>query len=801
MNAYIKKLETAREFLNHHVLEQEVAVDEVVYALYEKAKQPMKGAPLEVFLFCGAPSSGKRYLAQKLAEQDEHFSDFITIDMGRFIDPANGDELYGVGLDENGSIRRYGELYLIMQEKPNCVLVFDSIDKADPNVQATLAKMIAEPENFDISFAEAVVIFTTNYGEELYKKGSYLEHFTADPIKGRDWMVELLATKELQPGRDLMAAELLTLFLHHHVVPFGELSIKILAEIGLKAVRSLLPVFGKKIGAEVKMSSSKSLAALLTLSSLPYINAREIKNKMPELLFFEISRLLKKAGHTPKTLNIEIGDGAKKFYDRYKDAINAHVSDAHSQLKSVHLTWKDSWEGSHATVTLVGAEFRKNLNQKMHDYGQKPRIRVSEIGFADIAGQKQVKAALKEVINLLGKQEMLEKFHTTLPRGMVLYGPDGVGKTTLAEAFCKEADMPYIIISTSELFNQNYVKHVYHIAKMQAPMAVILERIDMQGVVEGMVTTVPADPIVEMIESLAAHDMVFTIATANSDISGELTKSGRVDMRIEVPELDKEARKFYVQQILKKPNDGKIDPERVVRYISGMSRDELERLDREVAINAVKKGLSVISEELIIEQINIIKYGQKLDSKKVKNFDEELKMTAYHEAGHAVLSNILLPDIRIEQVTITPRSDALGFVSYSSEDYESNVTKEELFSNVCVLLAGRIAKLKQFGEVKGLDSGAMNDLERATAQVYMAITMLGMDEELGMISLGALDESIIPIFGRKIEERIQDWITRAKTKTELLVAQHWDKIEALAKKLIEHEVVEGEELESIIGNA
>jgi cell division protease FtsH len=129
------------------------------------------------------------------------------------------------------------------------------------------------------------------------------------------------------------------------------------------------------------------------------------------------------------------------------------------------------------------------------------------------------------------------------------------------------------------------------------------------------------------------------------------------------------------------------------------------------------------------------------------------------------------------------------------------VTKEELFNNVCVLLAGRVSKLKQFGEVKGLDSGAMNDLEQATTQVYLAITMLGMDEELGMISLGTLDNTLLQIFGDKIEERMQDWLTRAKTKTELMVNQHWDKIEALAKKLIENEVVEGEELEAIIGGA
>jgi ATP-dependent Zn protease len=588
------------------------------------------------------------------------------------------------------------------------------------------------------------------------------------------------------------------------VIPFVELSLKVMAQIGAGAIKSLTPLFAKKIGCEVAIKSPKIISSLLTLSGLPYISAKQAKHKLPESLFFEISRFVKEQKKIPASITVDLGEEARKFYEKNRDLIDAHVSDTQSQLKSAHLVWKAEWDtAGHMTMFLVNAEFRKNLNNKLLDFGQKPRIRFSETGFGDIAGQKQVKVALKEIIDLLGKTELIEKFRIKPPRGILLFGPEGVGKLTLAQAFCKEANMPYISVSTTELFNQSYVKHIYQVAKSHAPMVIILQGVDMQGYVEGMVTTVPTDPITEMIDTLSSHEMVFTIATAvgEQNVNPDLTKSGMIDIRVEVPELDREARRFYIQQILKKPNDGKIDIDRVVRYISGMSRDELERLDREVAINAIKKSMSVITEALVIEQINIIKYGQKLDAKKVKNFEEELKMTAYHEAGHAVLSHILLPDIKIEQVTITPRSDALGFVSYSSEDYESNVTKEELFNNVCVLLAGRIAKLKQFGESKGLDSGAMSDLEQATTQVYLAITMLGMDEELGMISMGSLDSNMHQIFGRRIEERMLDWLSRAKIKTELMVLQHWEKIETLAQKLIENEVVEGEELEAIIGKA
>ena len=159
---------------------------------------------------------------------------------------------------------------------------------------------------------------------------------------------------------------------------------------------------------------------------------------------------------------------------------------------------------------------------------------------------------------------------------------------------------------------------------------------------------------------------------------------------------------------------------------------------------------------------------------------------------------ILLPDVKIEQVTIAPRSQTLGFVSYTAEETIGNVTKEEVFNNICVLLAGQVTKVRLRGE-PAMDSGAATDLEQATLQAFAAISALGMDEELGFVSIGAVvDNFNVNVFTRKVEERVLDWINRAKTKAEILVGEHWAKIETLAERLLESEVVEGEELERIV---
>ena len=184
----------------------------------------------------------------------------------------------------------------------------------------------------------------------------------------------------------------------------------------------------------------------------------------------------------------------------------------------------------------------------------------------------------------------------------------------------------------------------------------------------------------------------------------------------------------------------------------------------------------------------------------VENLEKELKMTAYHEAAHAVLSVLLLPHIKIEQVTISPRSKMLGFVSYNDEDQLSNVTKEELFHDICVLLAGRVSRVKKMGS-EHMDSGAQNDLSQASLQIYAAITTLGMDKELGYININAIGTLDNYFLEQQIEKRFLHWIHVAKQDTEKLVDAHWGKIETLALKLIEQEIVESDELSKIIGES
>ena len=428
-----------------------------------------------------------------------------------------------------------------------------------------------------------------------------------------------------------------------------------------------------------------------------------------------------------------------------------------------------------------------------------PKIKKAKIGFDDIVGHKHIKERLKGIIKIVKNPEMLERFDTPVPKGLLIYGPVSVGKSMLAKAFAKEAGLSYMEISGSNLFELDYIKDVYKIASKNAPCVVILEDIDIKGIMQGAITNVSFSDIAKVLESI--KEMVFTIATAENleDIDPVLTSSQKLDYLLEVTELDKDARRFFIEKIMQKPHDIKIDIERIVRYIAGMSALELERLGRMAALSVVEQDKELITEEILIEQINIIKYGHKIEKQMVKNLEEERKMTAYHEAAHAVLSVLLMPHIKIEQVTIAPRSKMLGFVSYNDEDQLSNITKKELFYDVCVLLGGRVSRVKKKGN-EYMDSGAANDLSHASLQVYAAITTLGMDKELGYINLNMINTLDNYFMEQQIEKRFSHWMHVAKQHTEKLVDEHWEKIETLALKLIEQEIVESAELTTIVGD-
>ena len=500
----------------------------------------------------------------------------------------------------------------------------------------------------------------------------------------------------------------------------------------------------------------------------------------------------------PKFIRFTFSRDAKGFIKENLKDQQKLLEKISKQNKNITLEWEVSKKEDHVECKIKDVLFTQDTLKTVND----DIFRLSDTGFEDIAGHKKVKKQLTEILTLLKEPGRLKQFELLPPKGMFLYGPAGMGKKLLAKAFAKEANMLYTVINGSRLFDQASIHKAYTKAYAKAPAVIIIEDIDTEGVLNGMVSTMSLEPILQELDNLSTDfdAPIFTIITLNntSPIPDYLLQADRIDMVVEVPKLDMEARRFFIKNILKKPNDGSIDIERVVRYISGMNGNELQRIGQEASLYAARKGLKELTQDILLEQINIIKYGTKLENKQIRDIEISMAKTAYHEAGHAVLSYTLLPKIKIEQVTIAPRSESLGFVSYHNEDYIDATSKKDIFNDICVLLAGRVAKMEKFGE-DGMETGAVSDLEAATMQAYGAIALFGMDEELGYINISTLTASLDKqLFASKVEERILHWIEEAKKKTQKEVKRSWKAIEAVAKALIEHEMIDGSELKNII---
>jgi len=778
--------------LKEKIFGQNEAIDEVVDALIHIKFSPIKENFKAIFTFLGPHNSGKVYLATLLAKESSEFENIKVFDMAEFTDPNDQKKLIG----------EYGSLTNFVKKYPKSIVVFKDIDKADNVIQLSILNYIKSPfEESGVDFSNVLIIFTSTLGSSYIKRKDFLQFYKKDKIKAEAKIIEHIS-KEKKVIYDVVESaidpELLSTIVQNYIILFKPLTITAIKKIAQKSLKESIDIFEKKSDIKVDIKNKTDFIKLLVYSFSPYINARRIHKKLPDFLLDIINRFISDK-KIPKKIEFHIGLEAENFLKNIKNE-ELFTKELIKRNETVDLDFRSKYQNDILIITVDNAHKTK-LPSYISPY-EKPALLYSNITFDDVAGQKNVKKSLKEIIEVLKHPELIKKFSIDMPKGMLLYGPKGVGKTLLALAFAKEANLPYIYLTGSDLFDEALIKAAYQKAKEFAPAIIFLDEIDTKGLIEGVYTTMPVEALINEIDSLLQNpeEFVFTIATAinKEEINKNLIAPGRIDIFVEVPELDMEARKFFIKKILQKPNDGKIDIDRVARYMSGMSGYEMQRVGKEAALYVIRKKLKYITEDILIEQINNIKYGYKLEKKRIANFEKDLRKTAYHEAGHAVISYILLPDIKIEQVTITPRAEALGFVSYTDQEFITNISKEELFNDICVALAGRIAKLKKFPQ-EGIDTGAAQDLEQATWEIYNAIANFGMDEEIGFVHIDTLNQNVSKtLFKEKLEERISKWIQEATAKTELLVDKYWEKIEKVAQELIKKEIIDGNELRKIM---
>ena len=457
----------------------------------------------------------------------------------------------------------------------------------------------------------------------------------------------------------------------------------------------------------------------------------------------------------------------------------------------------------------------------------KSKARVSMDGktkrtFEDVAGADEEKDELKEIVDFLKGPERYRLLGARIPKGVLLVGPPGTGKTLLAKAVAGEAGVPFFSISGSdfvEMFvglGSSRVRDLFENAKKNAPCIIFIDEIDAVGRHRGAGLGGGHDEreqtliqlLVEM-DGFGVNEGVIIIAATNRPdiLDPALLRPGRFDRQVLVDAPDVKGREAILQVHAKgKPLAEDVDFSVIAKTTVGFSGADLENLMNEAALSAARKEQTEIHMNDIEESIMKVVAGPEKKSRKVPEKAREL--TAFHEAGHAVVSKMLPTQDRVHQVSIIPRGRAGGYTLSLPKEDSYYVSKTEMIEEIIALLGGRVAEQLVLGDIS---TGASNDIERATNIAKSMVTRFGMSDELGTRTFGDQNNEVFlgldyghtvdysqdtaAIIDKEIKKIIDECYKRC---TEILTEQR-DKLDAVANLLLEKEKIEEDEFTALFG--
>jgi len=445
----------------------------------------------------------------------------------------------------------------------------------------------------------------------------------------------------------------------------------------------------------------------------------------------------------------------------------------------------------------------------------------TNITFKDVAGIEEAKEEVGEIIEFLKNPGRFSRLGGRVPTGVLLVGPPGTGKTLLAKAIAGEADVPFFSISGSDFVEMfvgvgaSRVRDLFRQARESSPCMIFLDEIDAVGRKRGSGLGGGHDEreqtlnaiLVEMDGFEKDEGVILLAATNRPDVlDPALLRPGRFDREIVIDLPDLTGRKGILKVHAAKVKMAEnVDLHTIARGTPGFSGAELAALVNESALIATMKGKAAVELDDMEEARDKVRWGRQ---KKSRVMDEEDRLiTAYHESGHALVAH-LLPEVEpLHKVTIIPRGMALGATMQLPEKDRYHHRRKELYGNIVVLYAGRIAEEKFCGDIS---SGAQNDIQRASEIARVMVCRLGMSDELGPVSYDDrqdhvfLGEELVRSQGhgpetmRKIDASVREILDKCYAKCEKLIDEHGDKIETITRALMEHETLSGNEVAALI---
>ena len=455
---------------------------------------------------------------------------------------------------------------------------------------------------------------------------------------------------------------------------------------------------------------------------------------------------------------------------------------------------------------------------KMQGLGEKGQVyddteRKTKIKFKDVAGLDEEKEELIEIVDFLKKPEKFNKMGAKIPKGVLLYGKPGTGKTLIAKAIAGEADVPFISMSGSEFIEMfaglgaSRVRKLFEKARKLAPCIVFIDEIDAIGARRTSNSGAETENnqtlnqlLVEM-DGFSSEETIIVLAATNRPemLDKALLRPGRFDRQITIPVPDLKGR----LDILKIHGEDKrisddVNLESIAEDTAGFTGAELANILNEAAIIATINKHDEIENSDIEEAVKKVTVG--LEKKTRVYSEKDKKLTAYHEAGHAVVSRYLPTQTDVKEVSIIPRGVAGGYTMYKSDEDKYYISKTDMKEKLVALLGGRAAEKLVLDDIS---TGASNDIEVATKIAREMVTKYGMSDNLGPIDFQGKEQNDMFVFGENIGDKIgaevKALIDEAYNNAQKLLIEHRDKLDIIAQTLLAKEKINEQEFKDIFG--
>ena len=462
---------------------------------------------------------------------------------------------------------------------------------------------------------------------------------------------------------------------------------------------------------------------------------------------------------------------------------------------------------------------------KVMQFGKsKARLMTGEeikVSFKDVAGADEAKEEMQEIVEFLKNPQKFIKIGAKIPRGVLLFGAPGTGKTLMARAVAGEAGVPFFSISGSDFVEMfvgvgaSRVRDLFEQAKKNAPCIVFIDEIDAVGRQRGAGLGGGHDEreqtlnqlLVEM-DGFSPNEFIIVMAATNRPdiLDPALLRPGRFDRHILIDRPDVKGREAILKvHAQNKPLDADVKLDILAKRTPGFTGADLANMVNEAALLTARRGKSQIGMEEMEESIERVIAGPEKKSRVIS--EKEKRLVAYHEAGHAIVSYFLPNTDKLHKISIIPRGRAGGYTLLLPEEDRNYITKSYLLDEVTTLLGGRVAEAIVLNDIS---TGAQNDLERASSTVRKMITEYGMSNELGPITFGHKSEEVF--LGRDIsrDRNYSDAIAYAidkeacllmdesYKKAEKILTDNMDKLHLVAEYLMKEETIDGEQFEAIM---